>query len=333
MGAQTDNRAVMETILQKIREAPRIMLFRHYRPDGDCVGATKGLQEILRCTYPDKEVLLIDGERSDYLAFLGPDDAPVPDEVYADALGIVLDTGNAARISNPKYALCREIIKIDHHINVEPYGDYNWVEEERSAACEMVAAFYAMFREELKLNWRAATCLYAGMVTDSGRFRYEGVSGDTLRLAALLLDAGVDRERLYAHLYLREFETLKFQAYLYEHMGRTPHGVAHLYVGCDMQAAFGLTFEAASACVSYMDSIRGCLCWMAFIETGEADGAIRVRLRSRFLPVNRLAERYRGGGHAFASGATVYGEDEVRALLAEADEMVRMYKETHEDWM
>ena len=149
MGAQTDNRAVMETILQKIREAPRIMLFRHYRPDGDCVGATKGLQEILRCTYPDKEVLLIDGERSDYLAFLGPDDAPVPDEVYADALGIVLDTGNAARISNPKYALCREIIKIDHHINVEPYGDYNWVEEERSAACEMVAAFYAMFREEL----------------------------------------------------------------------------------------------------------------------------------------------------------------------------------------
>ena len=58
-----------------------------------------------------------------------------------------------------------------------------------------------------------------------------------------------------------------------------------------------------------------------------------MRLRSRFMPISDLAERYRGGGHACASGATVYDEEEVRALLAEADAMVRDYKQTHTDWM
>lgn len=323
----------MEAILRRIEAYPRIMLFRHVRPDGDCVGATKGLQRILRLSFPEKEILLTDGQQSDFLAFLGPDDEPVADELYAQALGIVLDTGNQARISNPKYALCRELIKIDHHIDREPYGDLSWVEEERSSACEMIAAFYGAFRDRLRIDAWAATCLYTGMVTDSGRFKFSGVTGDTLRCAALLLDQGVDTQTLYAHLYLKDFDSLRFKAYLYEHIQRTENGVAHLYVSRGMQERFGLTFETASACVSCMDSIRGCLCWIAFIETPGGEESIRVRLRSRFMPISDLAERYRGGGHACASGATVYDEEEVRALLAEADAMVRDYKQTHTDWM
>ena len=128
-------------ILDKIREYSRIFLFRHIRVDGDCVGATKGMKALIKATWPEKEVYIIDSEKSEYLAFLGPDDAPVPDEMYADALAIVIDVGSADRISSDKYTLCRELIKIDHHIERDPYGDYNWVEEERSSACEMIAAF------------------------------------------------------------------------------------------------------------------------------------------------------------------------------------------------
>lgn len=100
-----------------------------------------------------------------------------------------------------------------------------------------------------------------------------------------------------------------------------------------MQERFGLTFEAASACVSCMDSIRGCLCWIAFIETPGGEESIRVRLRSRFMPISDLAERYRGGGHACASGATIYSEAEMDALICDADALVKQYKETHEDWL
>ena len=320
-------------ILEKIKAYSRIMLFRHTQADGDCVGATKGLKEILRLTYPEKEIYLIDDEHPEYLAFLGPDDGPMPDEVYTHALGIVLDTGSAGRISNPKYALCRELIKIDHHLEADPYGDYSWVEPERSSTCEMIAVFYAAFREELKINAQAALYLYTGMVTDSGRFRFPGVTGDTLRCAGLLLDQGIDTQMLYAQLYLKDFSSLKFQAYVYENMRRSENGVAYCYISRETQARFGLTFEEACVSISYMDSIKGCLCWLAFIESNDADGAIRVRLRSRFAAIHTVAEHFRGGGHACASGATVYSEEEVQALVTEADSLIKQYKDTHEGWL
>ena len=327
------NQPVLESILNKIKAYDRILLFRHFRPDGDATGSTKGLQRILQLSFPEKEIYLQNDDFADYMAFLGPEDAPLADEKYADALGIVLDTGTAARISNQRYKLCKELIKIDHHIPVDNYGDICWVEEERSSVCEMVAHFYHTIRHELKIDCQAATYIYTGMVTDSGRFQFRSVSGDTMRLAGILLDQGIDTDTLYAHLYLRSFDELKFKAQVYHDMDVTENGVAYIIVTKQMQEQFGINLETASTCVSFLENISGCLCWLAFIETGDEKQSIRVRLRSRFVPINTVAEHFRGGGHACASGATVYGGDEIRALLKEADEVVRNYKETHEDWL
>ena len=324
---------IKEQIFQKMKEYDRIMLFRHVRNDGDCVGATKGLKRILQWTWPEKEIYLIDADIAKYLEFLGPEDEPVADELYADALGIIIDTASESRISNKKYSLCKELIKIDHHIPLESFGDLMWVEEERSSACEMIVDFYATFRDELKIDSEAATYLYTGMVTDSGRFKYDGVSGDTLRNAAILLDVGVDTQTLFARLYLEAFEYLKFKAQIYERMQITENGVAYIYIDRAMQEEFGLSLEQASACVGTLDSIRGCISWMVFIETGDENGSIRVRLRSRFVHINSVAEKYHGGGHACASGATVYSREEVQALLADADAVVKEYKENNEGWL
>lgn len=327
------NREMMEKILNKIKEYDRIMIFRHVRNDGDCVGASKGLKAIIQLTWPEKEVYLIDEDTAAYLEFLGPEDKEVPDEMYKTALGIVVDTASEARISNKKYQLCRELIKIDHHIPLETYGDYAWVEEERSSCCEMIVLFYDTFRDKLKIDTQAATYLYTGMVTDSGRFKYDGVTGDTMRCAGVLLDVGVDTQSLFAQLYLEAFEYLKFKAEIYRRMQITENGIAYIYVDKAMQQEFGLSLEQASACVGTLDSIRGCICWMVFIENGDEQGSIRVRLRSRFVHINGIAEKYRGGGHACASGATVYGMREMEALLKDADAHVGEYKKTHEGWL
>ncbi len=327
------NYEIKKQILDKIQEYSRIILFRHVRGDGDCVGATKGLKEILRLTWPEKEIYIIDAETAKYLEFMGPEDEDVPDEIYADALGIVLDTASESRISNKKYTLCREVIKIDHHIPLEHYGSIEWVEEERSSCCEMIVDFYNTFRDVLKINSEAATHLYTGMVTDSGRFKYSGVTGDTLRNAAILLDVGVDTDLLFARLYLEAYEYLKFKAHIYERMQITENGVAYIYIDRAMQEEFNLSLEQASACIGNLDSIRGCISWIAFIESGDEAGTIRVRLRSRFVHINSVAEKYRGGGHACASGATVYNREEVDSLLADADALVKEYKETHEGWL
>ena len=327
------NLQIKQKILEKIKEYNRIFLFRHVRNDGDCVGATKGMKELIQATWPEKEVYLIDQDTAAYLDFMGPEDAPVDDALYADALGIVLDTASEARISNKKYLLCKELIKIDHHIPLENSGDLIWVEEERSSCCEMVVDFYETFREELVLNSTAATHLYTGMVTDSGRFKYSGVNGDTMRAAGTLLDTGVDTDMLYARLYLEAYEYLKFKAYVYDKMQVTENGVAYLYIDKEMQEKFNLTLELASATVGTMDSIRGCISWMVFIDNNDAEGSIRVRLRSRFVHINTVAEKYHGGGHACASGATVYSQEEMQALLRNADALVKEYKATHEDWL
>lgn len=77
---------IQHQILEKMKAYDTIMLFRHSRVDGDCVGATKGMKALIQASFPDKKVLIVDDEHSDYLAFLGEDDAPVADDVYAQSL-------------------------------------------------------------------------------------------------------------------------------------------------------------------------------------------------------------------------------------------------------
>jgi hypothetical protein len=112
----------------------------------------------------------------------------------------------------------------------------------------------------------------------------------------------------------------------------TENGVAYIYISRAMKKEFHLTNELASASVGYLENIKGCLCWIAFIDSLE-DEKIRVRLRSRFVAINTVAEQYRGGGHAQASGATLHEKKEMRQLLKLADKVVKEYKETHEDWL
>ena len=113
-------------------------------------------------------------------------------------------------------------------------------------------------------------------------------------------------------------------------MKRTENGVAYIHVTSAAQEKFGLTQEQASASVSYLDSIKNSLIWLAFIET---DNGIGVRLRSRFVTINQLAEKYSGGGHACAAGATVHSKKEMKQLISEADAILKQYKSEHEGWL
>ncbi len=317
-------------ILDKIEAYDRIILSRHLRPDGDAVGSTKGLQAILKATYPGKEVLVINDDYADQTAFLGPEDPQIPEECYKNSLAIVLDCAEKGRISNRFIGAAREMICIDHHIEEEPFGDISLVEPAKSSACEIVVDWYRMLQDLLILNKDAATYLYAGMVTDSGRFRFDSTTGETLRDAALLLDKGVETEPLYANLYMEDFDILKYQSYAYQQMKRTENGVAYLFVDMNMREEFHLTPEQASNSVNLMDSIKGSLIWLAFIEYPKF---IRVRLRSRFLEIRKLAAEYDGGGHACAAGATIYSKEDMEEMIRKADRILKEYKETHTGWL
>lgn len=320
-----------KAILETIGKYDTIIIARHERPDGDAIGSSHGLAEILRQTWPEKKIVVSNQDMSEHLAFLGTVETH-PDIIsYENALAIITDTSGLERCANKNITKAAEIIKIDHHIDVTPYGDISWIEDERSSVCEMIADLALTFKDTLKVNSRAATLLYAGMVTDSGRFKYMETTGDTLRLAGYLLDFGIDLQHLYANLYLESYDYFKFMAYVFERMQITEHGVAYLYVDRAMQEKFGLTREQASNSIDFMNKLRGSLIWMSFIDN--QDESIRVRLRSRFVTVDKLANRYHGGGHANASGATVYSKDEMQALLDDADALLATYKKENEGWL
>lgn len=325
------NENVKQRIFDEIKSAETVIISRHKRPDGDAVGSTMGLKKILSLTYPEKRIFLDNEDYSEYVSFLDDEGDHPTDDDYKDAVVVIIDTGNTDRISNARFANGKTLIKIDHHIDDKPYGDISWVEEERSSACEMIVDFYITFSNELKIDKSAAECLYTGMVTDSGRFKYRGTSAETLRCAAVLLEQDIDTETIFAHLYMDEMDILKFHAYLTRKVKLTPNGVAWLYVNRAMRKKFKLSQEEASNVVSVMDSIKGSLIWLAFIDND--DGTIRVRLRSRFVEVQPLATRYHGGGHACASGATVYNKKEKTALLRDADEILKKYKAENTGWI
>ena len=325
------NLETKQRVLDKIKQYNKIVIARHVRPDGDAIGSSHGLAEVLRASFPEKQIIVANQDASEYMAFLNTEETDPKNVDYTDALAIVVDLAGLERCSNKEVEKAKEIIKIDHHIEITPFGDISWVEDDRSSVCEMIAAFACTFPNELKLTKRAALLLYTGMVTDSGRFQYVETSSETLRMAAFLMDMGIDTQSLFANLYMEDFDYYKFKSHVYEQMNITESGVAFIYVDNVMQKEFHLSREAASNSVDFLSKIKGSLIWLAFIDN--PDGSIRVRVRSRFLAVNKLAERYHGGGHANASGATAYSLQEMAQLINDADALLREYKGNNKGWL
>lgn len=317
-------------IKNKIEEYSKIIILRHIRPDGDAVGSSLGLRELLTSSYPEKEIKCFGKDFAESLNFISKEDIE-EESFYEDALVIVVDTATKDRISSDNYIKAKEIIKIDHHPNVDPYGIINLVEVDLSSTCELITKLYNHCKDDWKMTKKAAELLYMGICTDSGRFRYSSTNGDTLRNASILLDEGINLEKLYSNLYLKDFESFKLQSEVYKKMKVTTYGVAYVYIDKKTQQKYGISSQEASLMVGALDSIKGCLIWIAFIDN--PDSSIRVRLRSRFLDINDIATQYNGGGHGRASGATVYSYSEMKSLIKACNKKLKKFKEENDEWL
>ena len=180
--------SVQEQILAAIKAYDTIIIHRHQRPDPDALGSQVGLAELLRNSFPEKTIYQVGGpiEGLEYLAEM----QTIADDVYQGALVIVTDTANAPRISDERFSLGAKLIKIDHHPNDDPYGDLVWVDTKASSCSELIADFWQLFPEELRMHEEAARLLYGGIVGDTGRFLYPATTAHTFETAAKLLAFG-----------------------------------------------------------------------------------------------------------------------------------------------
>lgn len=310
---------MFKNLLEKIKEYNTIIIHGHIRPDGDCYGSQFGLKELILSNFEGKTVYVV-GEITTYVSFLGTPDT-ISDDVYKDALCISVDTGNLDRVSDQRYNLGKEKIKLDHHIAIDNYGDINIVDEESPACAQMIVEF--ALEKKLLINEKAATALYTGVVTDTGRFKF-GLKPKTFEFAAELLRCGVDIKALDNKLSVESLNSLKLKGYVLSNFEMLNHGVVYAKLPLNVIEEIGVTQEEASNQVGVIGSIETCPIYCLFIEK---EGQVRGRLRSRGPAIDVVANRYNGGGHKMACGVTLNSFDEIQPLLNELNELMKEYND------
>lgn len=304
-------------IFQQIKKYNKIIIHRHQRPDPDAIGSQVGLAEILKASFPYKQIYVVGKHIPDF-DWIGTMDS-IDNQTFDDALVIVTDTANAPRIDDRRFNNGDKLIKIDHHPNDEPFGDLMWVVPTASSCSEMIYDFYQHFAKELKLPKKAASALYAGIIGDTGRFLYPATTPRTMLVAGALMAAGANVAAISQHENEITLPLARLSAYVYEHLTILNHGAAYVVLTNELLAKFGLTEAGTSAVVSLPGRIKDVRAWAIFVE--QTDGHYRIRLRSKGPAINGLAKKHNGGGHALASGAKAEDQAEIKEVIAQLDQL------------
>jgi len=310
-----------DKILEAIKQYNTIIIHRHVRPDPDAYGSQGGLAEILKASFPEKSIYIV-GKEEETLNYLNRLD-DIADETYHDALVIVCDTANKERIDDDRYKLGDKLIKIDHHPNLDPYGDIVWVETEASSTSELIYEFYLHGKEKgLNMSDEAARLLFAGIVGDTGRFLFPSASEKTFSYAGELIHYNFSRTDVYEGMYNLKLNIVKLHGYILQNFEIGKNGVAHIKLTKELLEQFQAVPAEASLLVGSLGSIQGIIAWVFFIEE---EDQIRVRLRSKGPVINGIARNFNGGGHPRASGATIYEWSEAGVVIHQVEEICGMY--------
>ena len=308
---------MFKEILQEILRYDKIIIHRHSNPDGDALGSQIGLRLILEANFPEKKIYTVGDHAKRYSFMARSKMDEIEDSVYEGALAIILDTSAKALISDERYTLAAKTIRMDHHIFCEKIADIELTDTSYESCAGLVAAFAKECG--LRMTPLAAKSLYTGMITDSGRFRYDSTSSQTFRIAAYLFEQDFDTNDIYRNLYADDFAHIRLKAEFVLKIRFTEHRVAYIYTTLEEAKATGAdTFSISRGMVGTMAEIRGIDIWVNFTETEEG---VLCEIRSSKYNINPVAVKYGGGGHKKASGATVADREEAMKMLADLDKM------------
>lgn len=316
--------AIETDILAQIKKYDTIIIHRHQRPDPDAYGSQVGLAEIIRASFPKKKVYQV-GEMVSRFDWLVSQDE-IEDSVYDNALVIVTDTANRPRVDDERYTKGKYLIKIDHHPNDDVYGDICWVNTQASSCSEIIYDFYAACQAELTLPASAARVLYAGIVGDTGRFMYDATTPHTLRVAAALVETGIDAAQLNRKLDSISEPLARLSAYVLENMVVTKHKAAYVILTREIMAKYNLSDGGTAPVVPLLGKLEEVVCWTVFVE--QENHSYRLRIRSKGPVINELAKEYHGGGHPLASGAMLKDASAIETYVEKLDQIAASAAET-----
>lgn len=315
-------------IYKQIKKYDNIVLARHINVDPDAMSSVMALKESINITFPEKKVYTI-GTGPSKFNYIGKLNKNIDFSTMENVLLILVDTPDKKRADELELVKYDYSIKIDHHPYIEPFCDLELIDDTKSSAAEMV--YDLISKTKLKMNKKVAEILFYGIVADTGRFMFNNATPTTFRAVANLIDEyNLDITKLYYNLYRRPFNELQLQAYMTNNMKITENGVGYVKITNEVMEKFKIDSTSCGDSINEFNHIDELLVWISAREDVK-NNCIRISMRSRGPVINKIAERYNGGGHKAASGARVPSFEEVDLLIKDLDKLCDEYIKGCED--
>lgn len=313
---------IINKVYKKIKEYDEIVIARHVGPDPDALASQMALKESILLTFPEKKVYAVGVGVSKFKSYGSLD--KVDFDTLTKPLLITLDVPNMKRVDGIEGLNFDDVLKIDHHPAEDIKGKVDWTEEVASSTCQMVAEL--ILNSKLKLNEKIASNLFLGIISDSDRFVLKNTTIDTFKITLdLLEESKIPFTDLYNTLYLRPMSEIKFYAYLTNNLTITENGFGYIEISQDVFKEYNVDVATASNIINNFNFIKELMVWI-FITYEEKTGYYKVNLRSRGPVINKIAAKYNGGGHKFASGAKLHNREEIPMLIKDLDELCKEFK-------
>lgn len=309
-------------IISKIEEYNTIVIARHIGVDPDALCSQLALRDSIKLTYPDKKVLAI-GTGSAKFAHMGRLDKL---EKVEKALLIVADTPDKKRVDSVDFTQFEYMIKIDHHPFVEKFCDLELIEDTATSTCEVIMEL--IDGTCLECNREIAELLYMGLVSDSNRFLFNSCTYKTFEVIAKYLEIyKFDLSEVYRKLYLRPINEVRLEGYISLNMNVTANNLGYVVIRDEIINSFEVDSASAGNMVNNFNFIKEVLVWCTITEDMKND-QYRISIRSRGPEINKVAEKYNGGGHKFASGVRVKTLDDAMNVMRDLDAELELYNES-----
>lgn len=324
--------ATLAEMFGTLNAAKSVLLLTHLRPDGDALGSTFGLREFLRSVGKKAEVLLTDGMPHRYTVMYRDALTKISrEEAERFDLVAVLDCANVQRLNitgalDIEYLRLRHTVNIDHHAFNNIDAPKNFIGTGFSSASEIVATM--LLEAGAELPAATATALLAGMMTDTGCFRFSNTRGATLRTAGALLDRGASLERIANDVFFsKPLNCVSFEAELVSARMKLACGgkFAYAYINDALLRKHDFVLSEDEGIIDTLRAIEGVVIVMLAFKNSAGDFKLSLRSKERKFPVGPLARKFGGGGHEMAAGATISRasfEEVEKIILAEVTNLL-----------
>lgn len=298
----------MKKLKDIIANATTVGISGHIRPDGDCVGSCMATYNYIRKNFPNVDVKVYLEFVDDKFNLIKNVDKIVTsgyDGTVYD-LFITMDCADLDRLgfNKPFFDNAKRTACVDHHVSNQGYADFNYILPDASSACEVL---FDLLEEEL-IDKDVAEALYMGVAHDSGCFRYNSTSPNTMMVAAKMMEKGIDVNNILEETYYKKtYEQQQITGrILLESVRFMDNKCIFAYATNRMMDFYGVTTNDLDAIVSHLRNVEGVECAVFMYQVGEME--YKVSLRSKkYVDVSRIAVLFGGGGHVHAAGFNANG--------------------------